>query len=341
MTEETEEIWKVINDFPGYQISNKGNVWTNKRKKIIKVFNGDVKLYDENKSSFTKSIEKLLREHFQEVNKDEIWKDIENFPDYQISNLGNVWSKLNSQYLKTTNQVGLYNGEIFKSYNVNTLIRQHFKISFNEDEIHKKIPGWNRYSISKNGRIRDEKRCIFLEPYLSTKGYLSVTLMGKKEKGNFYHLSHLLGLAFIPNPDNLPEVHHKDCNKLNNDLSNLEWVTTIENTQSKNKTIPIGNVYEKGDSWVACVTVYSKRYYFQCIKKELCEEWLEKRRYEIINNIPPETTGFIFPCRKSYKARVRINDEVKSFLNKSEKVCEEWLENIIKNNEIQQTRITS
>ena len=61
---------------------------------------------------------------------------------------------------------------------------------------------------------------------------------------------------------------------------------------------------------------------------------VRKRRYEIINNLPPESTGFIFPCRKSYKARVRINGKVKSFLNKSEKECEEWLENIIKNNEI-------
>ena len=86
--------------------------------------------------------------------------------------------------------------------------------SFDEDEIHTKIPDWDRYSISKNGRIRDDKKCKFLEPYLSTKGYLSVTLMGKKEKGNFYHLSHLLGLAFIPNPDNLPEVHHKSSRTL-------------------------------------------------------------------------------------------------------------------------------
>ena len=335
---ETEVIWKEIDGFPKYQISNEGNIWSNKSKKILKVINGDIKLYDESSNKFTKSIEKLTREHFKDDKEGEIWKDIENFHNYQISNLGNVWSKLNSQYLKTDNQVGLYNGEIFKSYNVNTLTEKHFEKSFDEDEIHTKIPDWDRYSISKNGRIRDDKRCKFIEPYLSTKGYLSVTLMGKKEKGNFYHLSHLLGLAFIPNPDNLPEVHHKDCNKLNNNLSNLEWVTHIENTQPKNQTRPIGCVFTKGSSWGARVVLYEKKYEFESVKKELCEEWLEKRRYEILNNLPPESTGFIFPCRKSYKARVRINGEVKSFLNKSEKECEEWLENIIKNNEMNNIR---
>ena len=49
------------------------------------------------------------------------------------------------------------------------------------------------------------------------------------------HLHALLAETFIPNPDNLPQVHHKDVNKSNNNLSNLQWVTIMENTQSKNQ----------------------------------------------------------------------------------------------------------
>ena len=98
--EEEKEIWITIVGFPNYQISNKGNIWSNKRKKILKIIKGDVKLYDSDNNFYTKSVDKLRREHFTESNEEEIWKDIKEFPDYQISNLGNVWSKVTSKLLK-------------------------------------------------------------------------------------------------------------------------------------------------------------------------------------------------------------------------------------------------
>ena len=333
-----EEVWKIINGFPKYKISNEGNIWSNKYKKILKVIKGDIKLYDENNLPFTKSVEKMRREHFTDINEKEFWKTIEDYPDYQISNLGNIWSNNTNMILK------LYNGRA-KIYNVDNkqkdvgaekLRKQYFEGEFPKGEIFEKIPDWDRYSISKKGKVKDDKEGIFLEPYLSNKGYLSLTLMGKKEKGSCYHLSHLLGLAFIPNPNNLPQIHHIDCNKLNNDLSNLAWVTNMENTQPKNQTRPIGSVFEKKDSWKAEVTTYGKKYQFECIKKELCEEWLERRRFEIKNNLEVESTGFIFPCRKSFKARIRINKEMKYFLHREKNVCEEWL-----NKQIQENRMLS
>ena len=63
---ETEVIWKEIDGFPKYQISNEGNIWSNKSKKILKVINGDIGLFDESSKKFTKSIEKLTREHFKD-----------------------------------------------------------------------------------------------------------------------------------------------------------------------------------------------------------------------------------------------------------------------------------
>lgn len=55
-------------------------------------------------------------------------------------------------------------------------------------------------------------------------GYIKVSL---NNKGFYIH--RLLAQAFIPNPDNKPCVNHKDGNKLNNSLDNLEWVTELEN----------------------------------------------------------------------------------------------------------------
>ena len=60
-------------------------------------------------------------------------------------------------------------------------------------------------------------------------GYIMVRLHKDGEETNA--LAHrLVAQAFIPNPDNLPEINHKDGNRANNQVSNLEWCTAQENT---------------------------------------------------------------------------------------------------------------
>jgi hypothetical protein len=335
--EQEKESWKTIIGFPDYQISNEGNIWTNKSKQLLKIINGDVKLYDINNKYYTKSVDKLRREHFYESNETELWKDIKEFSNYQISNQGNVWSKVTSKLLKPDekkNSIRLYpleNGSksVYKS--IKKLVKQHFDEE--SDEIFEPIPNWERYSISRSGKVKDNKQGIFIEPYSSTHGYLSLSLMGKTEKGNTKHLHVLLAETFIPNPNNFPQLHHKDVNKLNNELSNLKWVSQMENTQSKNQTRPIGSVFKKKDGWKAEVNVYGKKYQFECVKKEVAEEWLERRRIEILNDQDIESTGFIFPSRKSYKVRIRINNEVYSFLHKDKSACEDFMKNLIEKQE--------
>ena len=63
-----------------------------------------------------------------------------------------------------------------------------------------------------------------------TSGYKMITL--KKDKTQkCFSIHRLLAMHFIPNPNNLPQVNHKDGNKLNNELSNLEWCTMSYNIQ--------------------------------------------------------------------------------------------------------------
>lgn len=60
----------------------------------------------------------------------------------------------------------------------------------------------------------------------TSNGYLFVVF---EYKGKSYLVHRLVANAFIPNPNNLPQVNHKDGNKKNNNVENLEWVTCSEN----------------------------------------------------------------------------------------------------------------
>lgn len=81
--------------------------------------------------------------------------------------------------------------------------------------------------INKNGikRVLPSK---MLAKRMNEKGYARVTLF-KENKGKNRKIHRLVAEAFIPNPMNLPQINHKDENKLNNQVSNLEWCTNQYN----------------------------------------------------------------------------------------------------------------
>ena len=80
------------------------------------------------------------------------------------------------------------------------------------------------YSVSDNGRIRDDSNNVIRKTTISKIGYPVVRLNGKTQ-----YVHRLECKAFLPNPDNKSTVNHKDGDRSNNDLSNLEWATYREN----------------------------------------------------------------------------------------------------------------
>ena len=90
------------------------------------------------------------------------------------------------------------------------------------------------YQISNKGRVKSlNYKRTGKEKILSPgkrRGYFYISLYKKGEKPKNFDIHRLVAQAFLPNPDNLPVVNHKDENKLNNNVENLEWCTFAYNT---------------------------------------------------------------------------------------------------------------
>jgi hypothetical protein len=89
----------------------------------------------------------------------------------------------------------------------------------------------NHTNIRKNGRI-DNRKGKILKPKIDKYGYQVITL-SKNGIRKSYTIHQLVAKAFIPNPKNKKTINHKDGNKLNNKVDNLEWATEKENQQHK------------------------------------------------------------------------------------------------------------
>ena len=92
-----------------------------------------------------------------------------------------------------------------------------------------KIKNWENYTIDEFGNVRNIKTQKYLKGALNGKGYLRVELHNNKKIKKFF-IHRLVAEYFISNPLNKEQVNHKDGNKLNNNVENLEWVTNQENS---------------------------------------------------------------------------------------------------------------
>lgn len=124
------------------------------------------------------------------------------------------------------------------------------------DEVWKDIAGYEGlYQVSNLGRVKSFRGSakfgkpeeLVLKPSLINSGYHVVTLYSKNRKKHKFQVHRLVAETFIDNPAHLPCVNHKDENKLNNCVLNLEWCTyqynnnygtaRIRAIESKRKTI--------------------------------------------------------------------------------------------------------
>lgn len=106
------------------------------------------------------------------------------------------------------------------------------------DEIWKDIAGFEGiYQVSSLGRVRSLTRKVWnytkpgrvLKPHMKPNGYLQVSLKSPERSEKHFYIHRAVAEAFIPNPKGLRQVNHKNFDKTDNRVENLEWVTPQEN----------------------------------------------------------------------------------------------------------------
>lgn len=114
-----------------------------------------------------------------------------------------------------------------------------------ENEIWKPIHGYNGlYEISNLGRVKGIRKSYLgrwgaqvalsekiLKCKQESNGYWRIGLLDENRVRVFHLIHRLVAIAFIPNPDNLPEVNHKYGDKSDNRAATLEWITTSQNVR--------------------------------------------------------------------------------------------------------------
>ena len=143
------------------------------------------------------------------------------------------------------------------------------------------------YEVSDSGLIRSlprrgtrSKSIQIRKACNNNKGYKQVCL-SKDGKTKMAYIHRIVAQAFISNPDNLPEINHKDENPLNNNISNLEWCDRTYNnrygsrSQKTRKSVDMldsnGNFVKRFDGLgIAAVEVSGKKSNQSCIK-ECCD----------------------------------------------------------------------
>lgn len=93
-----------------------------------------------------------------------------------------------------------------------------------------------RYQVSNLGKVKNVESNYILKP-IDSHGYKYVHFCHKGNKRKNKAIHRLVAMVFLPNPRNLPEVNHKDGDKSNNNVSNLEWCSHKQNNIHKSQVL--------------------------------------------------------------------------------------------------------
>lgn len=143
-------------------------------------------------------------------------------------------------------------------------------------EVWKDVYGFeDRYLISSFGNLYSKLRKRTLKPALDKDGYRHITLY-KKGFHKFFRMNRMVAINFIPNPNNLPQVNHKDHIKDNDRVDNLEWCEDYENQKKRSEfrggltSKHVGvRFHSEPNNWQARISIKRKTYTLGLFKTEI------------------------------------------------------------------------
>jgi hypothetical protein len=142
-------------------------------------------------------------------------------------------------------------------------------------EMYRTIPFAPNYEVSVLGNVKNKFTQKILKPQMSTTLYHTLRIKHINGKMVNAKIHRLVALVFMGNPDNKRTINHKDGNKLNNKLSNLEWATDLENSQHARK---IG-LCVQGVGLVATNTITNEVFVFE--SRSECAKMLNTTKFYI------------------------------------------------------------
>ena len=176
------------------------------------------------------------------------------------------------------------------------------------------IKGFESYSVSNLGNVRNDKTGKIMKLKNNGRGYYHIGLR-KNDKQYYQYIHRLVGLAFIPNPSNKQTVDHIDNNPVNNNVSNLRWASFTE--QQYNKEISTNNTSgSKGvcfsktsNKWIAYIYRNGKKIHLGLFTNK--EDAIKARLKKSI-----EIQGeFINKCEKIKEKRNELDEELEQLEN--------------------------
>ena len=184
------------------------------------------------------------------------------------------------------------------------------------NEIWKEIEGTKgKYLISNLGNVYSVTRGKQLRPKVDKYGYKCVCLFINPKRMNIT-IHRLVAQAFIPNPDNFVVVNHKDLNKLNNEVNNLEWCTVKDNVNHWYKNDKTAATKLKEYQKHSCeanshiIKVYKDdKFIGQFNSKQECAKALnisEKTIYNSIRNRYGNRKGYVFELMENPKYKNNV-----------------------------------